>query len=676
MNGTKGDPERTRGPAVGVVEWFRPGEEAHVEEVLADLRALGVRHLRTGVSWADWHTSDGERWYEWLLPRLAREVEVLPCFTYTPPSLGVKPKTSAPPRRPRDYADFLDTMITRFGDGFEWVELWNEPNNLSDWDWRLDPEWRAFSEMVGAAANWARERGKRVALGGMAPTDPNWLRLMAKRGALDRVDAIGIHAFPGTWEFDWEGWPAKVREARRVLDGFGLSPEIWITEAGYSTWRHDEREQLRAFIEALEAPADRLYWYAAYDLHPELPHQDGFHEDERHYGFGLKRADGTPKLLYRLWESGGLEEVRGAAWLTRPAALEEARERPVLITGGSGFVGTNLAHRLLSEGVPVLLLDNLSRPGVEKNLLWLHERHGDRMHIEVKDIRDRYAFRGLLGRVRAVYHLAGQVAVTTSVESPRDDFDVNMLGTLNLLEGLRELADPPPLVFTSTNKVYGDLGRLPLAERGRRWWPDDPLVAAGGVDEGTPLDFHSPYGCSKGGADQYVLDYARQYGLPAVVFRMSCIYGPHQFGTEDQGWVAHFLIRALEGRKITLFGDGKQVRDILFVEDLVDALLLAGERARELSGEAFNIGGGPERAVSLLEIVEMIGDLQGEAPEVGFDAWRPGDQRYYVSDTGKFREATGWKPRTAVHEGVAELHRWLRETRGDLAHRRLAEARP
>ena len=649
-------------PKVGLIEWFRPGEEAQVMRVLSDLEALGIHDLRTGVSWADWHTPEGEGWLEWLIPTLGRKVNLLPCFTYTPPSLGIEPKTSSPPRDPKAYADFLDVMITRFGDHFEWVELWNEPNNLNDWDWRLDPQWHLFSEMIGGAAYWAKQRGKRTALAGMAPTDPNWLGLIAERGVLRYIDAVGLHAFPGTWDFGVKGWEVQVGEVREVLNAAGVTPEIWLTEVGHATWTFDEREQLRVFLDTLRAPVERIYWYAAYDLHTELEHQDGFHKDERHYHFGLKEANGKPKLLYRLWKEGGLEGLQREAWLTKPVPKDFLNEKPVLITGGAGFVGTNLAHRLLSQGRRVLLLDNFSRPGVERNLRWLRETHGERVQIELADLRNPYALRHLIKHVSAVFHLAAQVAVTTSLENPRADFDINLTGTLHLLEALRTLDTPPPLIFTSTNKVYGDLGGLNLVEEGTRYAPLDPLTEA--VSEHTPLEFHSPYGCSKGGADQYVLDYARSFGLKTAVFRMSCIYGPHQFGTEDQGWVAHFLIRALQGEAITLYGDGKQVRDILYVEDLVDAFLLALTNIDTLSGQAFNIGGGVENTTSLLELIELIREFQGENPEVHFGTWRLGDQRYYVSDIGLFAEATGWRPETNVREGVRRLYEWLLSARG------------
>lgn len=337
--------------------------------------------------------------------------------------------------------------------------------------------------------------------------------------------------------------------------------------------------------------------------------------------------------------------------------------RPVLITGGSGFIGTNLADRLLTEGRPVLLLDSLARPGVEQNLRWLRDTHGKLVDIMVADVRDGGAVRRAVQQAGQVFHFAAQVAVTTSLTEPVDDFDVNARGTLNVLEAVRAQPCPPPLVFTSTNKVYGALDDVGLRRRNQRYEPTDPSLRQTGVSESRPLDFHSPYGCSKGSADQYVLDYARSYGIPSIVFRMSCIYGAHQFGTEDQGWVAHFLIRALKRQPITLYGDGRQVRDILAVDDLIDAFMLAQAHMATESGQAFNIGGGPGNTVSLLELLDLITELQGHRPAFEFDEWRTGDQRYYVSDTGKFHRATGWNPRITVQEGLERLHRWLIESR-------------
>ena len=330
-----------------------------------------------------------------------------------------------------------------------------------------------------------------------------------------------------------------------------------------------------------------------------------------------------------------------------------------LITGGAGFVGTNLADRILSDGGRVIVLDNLSRAGVQENLRWLTERHGTALDVEIADLRDRGVVARAVGAADHVFHLAAQVAVTTSLDEPMHDAAVNLQGTLNVLEAARARTTPPTLLFASTNKVYGRLGDIELVERATRHEPAEPALRGRGVGEDRPLQFCTPYGCSKGAADQYVLDYARSYGLATVVFRMSCIYGPHQFGNEDQGWVAHFLIRALEDRPISVFGDGKQVRDVLFVEDVVAAMQSAQENAQRLAGRAFNIGGGPRNCLSLLELLELIEELRGQPPAVDFGPWRQGDQRYYVSDTSHFTAATGWRPRVLPRDGVRRLHAWL-----------------
>ena len=342
-----------------------------------------------------------------------------------------------------------------------------------------------------------------------------------------------------------------------------------------------------------------------------------------------------------------------------------------LITGGAGFVGCNLADRLLRDGREVVVFDNLSRDGVRRNLAWLRRAHGERVTFVEGDVRDAGAVARAVregagdGPVDDVFHFAAQVAVTTSLADPVADFAVNARGTLHVLEAVRAARAAAgreiPVVFTSTNKVYGELGDVAEsrgaagsgAEGLGRYVPADAGVAATGISEARPLDFHSPYGCSKGTADQYVCDYARSFGLPTVVFRMSCIYGPRQFGTEDQGWVAHFLIRALKGEPITLYGDGLQVRDVLFVDDLVDAFLLARRHVARLAGRAFNVGGGPANTTSLLELVDRIGALVGRRPEVAMEGWRTGDQKWYVSDVRAFGAATGWQPRVQAGEALA-----------------------
>jgi CDP-paratose 2-epimerase len=341
-----------------------------------------------------------------------------------------------------------------------------------------------------------------------------------------------------------------------------------------------------------------------------------------------------------------------------------------LITGGAGFIASNVADRLLRDGWRVRLFDNLSRPGVEQNVAWLKRAHPGRTaageprveHV-LGDIRDAEAVSDAVVGVRRVFHFAAQVAVTTSLVDPISDFEINARGTLNLLEAIRALDQRPSLLFTSTNKVYGHLRDLRLRIRARRYVPEDVAVAQCGISEARALDFHSPYGCSKGAAEQYVLDYARTFDLPATVFRMSCIYGPHQFGTEDQGWVAHFIIQALRRSPLTLYGDGMQVRDVLYADDLVDAMMRAHEQIDQVAGEAFNIGGGPASTISLLELIDLIGDLLGKRPAHRLQPWRTADQHYYVSDTTKFRRATGWAPRVPVADGVQRLAAWLSEFR-------------
>jgi CDP-paratose 2-epimerase len=330
--------------------------------------------------------------------------------------------------------------------------------------------------------------------------------------------------------------------------------------------------------------------------------------------------------------------------------------RPVLITGGAGFIGTNLAHHLLRGGRPVRIYDNLSRPGAEENLRWLCAMHGSRVQIVQGDVRSIAQLREALADIGTVFHLAAQVAVTTSLTDPRDHFAVNAGGTLNLLELIRETGRCVALVFTSTNKVYGPLDDIPLVALAARYGPASDLR---GIDETRPLSFHSPYGCSKGTADQYVLDYARGYSVAATVFRMSCVYGPHQYGTEDQGWVAHFLIRAQQDVPITIYGDGKQVRDLLYVDDLIEAFLLAEDHMPEIAGQAFNIGGGRNNTISLRELVELITALNSSPPEIAYGPWRIGDQRWYVSDPGKFESVTGWRPKTDVEHGIGQLHEWI-----------------
>jgi CDP-paratose 2-epimerase len=342
-------------------------------------------------------------------------------------------------------------------------------------------------------------------------------------------------------------------------------------------------------------------------------------------------------------------------------------DRPVLITGGSGFIGCNIADVLAESGTDVLIFDNMSRHGTDEHARWLRRRHGARVKIIVADIRDKEAITRAVGQAAAVLHLAAQVAVTTSLEHPADDFEVNASGTLNVLEAIRRYNPEAPLVFASTNKVYGKLlSNNGFIRHGNRYQPADAALGRG-VCETTALDFYSPYGCSKGTADQYVHDYARVYGLRTAVLRMSCIYGPRQFGTEDQGWIAHFMMRAIAGQPITVFGDGLQVRDALHISDAVAAWLAVLDNINSTAGRILNLGGGPKNAISLLELLAAIEQLRGERPLASFKPWRPGDQPWYVSNTDAISSLTGWQPRISLPDGLLTLKQWLESRFGATA---------
>ncbi|TPK71513.1 NAD-dependent epimerase/dehydratase family protein [Mesorhizobium sp. B2-4-15] len=340
---------------------------------------------------------------------------------------------------------------------------------------------------------------------------------------------------------------------------------------------------------------------------------------------------------------------------------QHPRMAPVAIVGGSGFIGSNLADSLLSDGEPVLVVDNLSRSGVEQNLEWLAGKHGSRLTVKTVDVRDAGAMLAALAPAKAIFHLAAQTAVTTSLVQPGEDLDINLRGTFHVLEAARRTG--APVIFASTNKVYGGLPQIAVREVDDRYEPCDETIAASGVDETIGLDFCTPYGCSKGAADQYVLDYAKSYGLPTAVLRMSCIYGPRQFGTEDQGWVAHFLLSALRGRPITIYGNGRQVRDILHVSDAVAAYRAVLARIGEFKGQAFNLGGGPRNAVSLRTLLAEIARMTGHEVTLRYDQERTGDQPFFVADTRKIEAALGWKAHMSWRDGIRDLADWLRQHR-------------
>ncbi len=332
----------------------------------------------------------------------------------------------------------------------------------------------------------------------------------------------------------------------------------------------------------------------------------------------------------------------------------------VLITGGAGFIGCNAARFFSTRNWSVTVLDNLSRQGTDQNLKWLSD--GADFEFEKVDIRDRPAIDRVLsqGRYDAVIHLAAQVAVTTSVTDPSTDFGINAMGTFNLLDSVRLHSPEAVFLFASTNKVYGKITGAQSELRGNQYgYTNRPH----GISENEPLDFLSPYGCSKGAADQYVLDFARIYGIPAASFRQSCIYGPRQFGVEDQGWVAWFIIASLLGRDITIYGDGKQVRDVLHVDDLVRAYEAAILAPDKIAAQSFNVGGGPDQVLSLLQLVDILEERLGHKIPLKWDDWRPGDQQVYISDIRKLDRALNWKPSIDVNTGIGQLVDWVDSNR-------------
>ncbi len=339
----------------------------------------------------------------------------------------------------------------------------------------------------------------------------------------------------------------------------------------------------------------------------------------------------------------------------------------ILITGGAGFIGANLANRLIGEGHAVTIYDNLSRSGGQRNVDWLRETHGaDRVTVVKADLKDADTLAAAAKGVDRLYHLAGQVAVTTSVTNPRADFESNALGTFNALEAARAAGSNPIFIYSSTNKVYGGMEEVKVVEQATRYAYDN---LPNGVPETQPLDFHSPYGCSKGAGDQYVRDYARIYGMRTVVARQSCIYGYRQFGIEDQGWLAWFTIAALKKRPISIFGNGKQVRDALFIEDVLDAYQSFVDHIDTAAGQVYNLGGGPTNTISVwMEFGPMLAEFLGEPVPVTYGEWRPGDQPVFIADIRKAKKELGWAPKVGVKAGAKRMFDWIKANQALFAH--------
>ncbi len=599
---------------IGFCQSFRQDDGAAVERVQSRMHGLGARHLRVPVAAAECAAPGGAAWFVQTVLELASTLDVMP-------SLNLGEAQDVPP--------WLTPLLAGLRGAVEHVEILGN------------------GEAVMRAASLVREAGLLAVLGTSAPAMLARLRQPDARAFLGGFDVLGLHNMPGPGG-GRAAWDLLLAELDRAAQACRPGMAVWITATGYAAWRHDFGAQAEAFIDAVATPAGRVYWRCLSD--------DPGVADPADSHLGIDDAAGTPRLLGRLLE-GGVAEVERVLGTARQMAMPAVTgaSRPVLVTGGSGFIGANLADRLADEGHRVLIYDALARAGVERNLRWLARRHPGRVSFALGDLRDEAALSEAASAAQAVFHLAGQVAVTTSMVQPLADFEVNARGTLALLEALRRRNPEAPLVFASTNKVYGDLADIALLREGESYLPADPALRTRGVDEQRPLCFHTPYGCSKGTADQYVLDYAHSFGLRTAVLRMSCIYGERQLGTEDQGWVAHFLLRAIADHDLTIYGDGRQVRDVLHVSDAVAAYMAAWARIGTVAGRAYNLGGGPANAISLLQLVGHIEDLLGRRVEVAFSDWRPGDQRYFVADTGAARRDLGLKPALGWREGVARL---------------------
>ena len=596
---------------LGLTQDFTHCDEATIGAALQRLQALGIRHLRLKLQAGQCESQAGAAWLGRLLARLVPSLDVMPAL-----DLG---HVAAMPA---------------------WVQLLlPQIRGLV-----RDVEIRATGPGLRAIGAALREAGHRAVLATSAAA----LQDAGRDGALAAFDAVGIHLLPPR-AGGRLAWAAALDDVRNTAHRFNPSLAIWIAETGSLAWRDDAAGQAQCFADAVAAPADRIFWSALLDP------PDGAPADPAHAHAGLFDQAGQPRLLARLL-AGGMAEIHRVLDTARRLKLPAiTATRPVLVTGGAGFIGANLADRLAAEGHHVHLYDALARPGVERNLHWLARRHPTRISFALADLRDTAALTEAATRAEAVFHLAGQVAVTTSMVQPLADFEINARGTLCLLEALRQRNPTAPLVFASTNKVYGDLADIDLVRDGDSYLPSRPDLRAAGVDESRPLCFHTPYGCSKGAADQYVLDYAHSFGLRTAVLRMSCIYGERQLGTEDQGWVAHFLLKAIAREGLTIYGDGRQVRDVLHVGDAVSAYLAAWSRIDDIAGRAYNLGGGPANAISLRQLVAHMEDLLGRRVDVAYADWRPGDQRYFVADTTAARRDLGLAPALNWRAGLARL---------------------
>lgn len=609
-----------------------PGDHAGAERFLNEISTAGITKLRLTVFPHVWNNTGGRDWYRWLMAEAAERTDV---------TAALQRSDKAPSPAWADdtinYERFATEVAGELGKYCEWLELADPLGPVS---------WPDHSRKAAALLGSLHvQSGCKVCLGGL-PLHATWLTLARDQGLFAEVQGLAFcHPGPGA------NWITGLSKAVEITRGCGPL-QLWLTPEQLESQPDDQApvqrlsRELATSSAILDSTADRIYF------HREMA---GMHGHD-----AATNTDGKPDLVARILRSGGSRALQA---LTSPGHIQPSAAGPdmELVIGGAGFIGCNLAARLAEEGRRVLVFDDLSRPGTEHNAMWLQQRFPEQVQFMLADIRDADAVRRAVAGARRIFHFAAQVAVTTSLEHPLLDHSVNALGTLNVLEAARRQPEPPAIVFTSTNKVYGNLSDVQLQHTADGYEPVEPAIRTQGIGESRPLAFCSPYGCSKGAADQYILDYAHTFELSAAVLRMSCIYGPRQFGNEDQGWVAHFLRQALLQEPITLYGDGYQVRDVLYIDDLVNAALMVSDHLPAVSGEAFNVGGGPFNKVSLRSLLDRLAELQSTMPPVFMEDWRPGDQRYYVSDTTKLQHLTGWYPRVNVGEGLRQLHAWMRE---------------
>jgi CDP-paratose 2-epimerase len=380
-----------------------------------------------------------------------------------------------------------------------------------------------------------------------------------------------------------------------------------------------------------------------------------------HDGNGDARL--SPPETHRAQPAGLRDDDGGHAQRSMPHGAPLTSRRHTLIVGGAGFVGIHVAHRVLSTGRRVLVYDNLSRPDADRNIEWLGASHGDRLHVEAADVRDARTLSRAMQDACEVIHLAAQVSEATGPLRPIEDFEVNTAGTLNLLEGLRSMERPVPLLFASTTQVYGRLADVRLHRLPTRYEPVSRSIRTRGINEDRPFDLHDPHQCSRAAAEQYVLAFAHTFGIEAVVFRLGCICGPRQHCAQDNAWMSRILMQSLRHEPVVVHGDGRQVRDLLFIDDLLDAFDAALANMDIIAGQAFNIGGGPARTISPLELLGLIATKTGVRPQVRFEPWQAHEPRYFASNTAAFQRASGWAPRTSVVDGIQRVLAWLHSSR-------------